>query len=123
MTTVKLGPGPIWIALEDGRQVGFPAEKFRRLRDAGDEPLKKVRIEARGRALRWETRISPLRESSPDDGSRDAFVGRRRSRPGSIVKYTQHQLPRRKSFTIRLTFGINRHELDHLIPANPTFCL
>lgn len=44
----------IWIELEDGRQVGFPAEKFRRLRDAKDTQLANVRIEVRGRALRWE---------------------------------------------------------------------
>lgn len=42
------------IALEDGREVGFPAEKYARLRDASDELLSKVRIEARGTALRWE---------------------------------------------------------------------
>lgn len=44
----------LWIELDDGRQVGFPADKYRRLHDASDELLSKVRIEARGRALRWE---------------------------------------------------------------------
>jgi hypothetical protein len=44
----------VWIELEDGREVGFPANKFVRLRDAGDELLAKVCIEARGRALRWK---------------------------------------------------------------------
>ena len=44
----------VWIELEDGREVGFPAANYRRLRDAGDDALSKVRIEARGRALRWE---------------------------------------------------------------------
>lgn len=44
----------IRIALEDGREIAFPAEKFRRLRDATDEQLAQVQIEARGRALRWE---------------------------------------------------------------------
>lgn len=44
----------VWIELEDGREVGFPAAKYRRLRDASDELLAKVRIQARGRALRWE---------------------------------------------------------------------
>jgi hypothetical protein len=42
------------IELEDGREIAFPAEKYRRLRDASDEQLREVRIEARGRALRWE---------------------------------------------------------------------
>jgi hypothetical protein len=44
----------VWVELEDGRQVGFPAGKYRRLRDGSDELLAKVRIEARGKALRWE---------------------------------------------------------------------
>ena len=44
----------IWIALEDGRTVGFPADKFRLLRDASQESLAKVKIEARGKALRWD---------------------------------------------------------------------
>ncbi len=46
--------GKVWIELEDGREIGFPPEKYRRLRSASDELLSKVRIEARGRALRWE---------------------------------------------------------------------
>ena len=44
----------VWIELEDGREVGFPADKYRRLREASDELLAKVRLEARGKALRWE---------------------------------------------------------------------
>jgi hypothetical protein len=44
----------IWFALEDGREIGFPAEKFPRLHNAPDDLLAQVRIEARGRALRWE---------------------------------------------------------------------
>ncbi len=44
----------VWIALEDGRTVGFPADKFRLLRDATEESLANVKIEARGKALRWE---------------------------------------------------------------------
>jgi len=43
----------VWIALEDGRTVGFPADKFRLLRDATEESLANVKIEARGKALRW----------------------------------------------------------------------
>ncbi len=44
----------IWIELEDGREISFPAEKFSRLRNAHDAELACVRIEARGKALRWE---------------------------------------------------------------------
>lgn len=45
--------GKVWIELDDGREIGFPASKYRRLRDADEEQLSRVRIEARGRALRW----------------------------------------------------------------------
>ncbi len=44
----------IFIELHDGRIFGFPAARFRRLRDASDEDLKKVSIELGGAALRWE---------------------------------------------------------------------
>lgn len=53
-TRAWAGDRRVWFELEDGRVVGFPADKFRRLRDADDASLSKVRIEARGRALRWE---------------------------------------------------------------------
>ena len=46
--------GKIWVELDDGREVGFPASKYRRLQDADEGLLAKVRIEARGRARRWE---------------------------------------------------------------------
>ena len=44
----------IWVELEDGREVGFPAENYRRLRDATNEALAQVEIAAGGCALRWE---------------------------------------------------------------------
>jgi hypothetical protein len=44
----------VWIELEDGREIGFPAEKFRLLRNAPDDLLQLVRVEAKGKALRWE---------------------------------------------------------------------
>jgi hypothetical protein len=40
--------------LDDGREIGFPAHHFPRLKHAPDELLARVRIEARGTALRWE---------------------------------------------------------------------
>lgn len=46
--------GMVWIELADGRQVGVPTSKFPRLRNASDGDLAKVRVEARGKALRWE---------------------------------------------------------------------
>lgn len=44
----------MWIELDDGREIGFPVDKYRRLRDADNEQLEKVKIEAHGKALRWE---------------------------------------------------------------------
>ncbi|HWL95677.1 MAG TPA: DUF2442 domain-containing protein [Phycisphaerae bacterium] len=44
----------IWLELDDGRQVGFPAKKFPRLNGATDAQLADVQVQARGQALRWE---------------------------------------------------------------------
>jgi hypothetical protein len=44
----------VFLELHDGRIFGFPAARFRRLRDASDEDLKKVSVELSGAALRWE---------------------------------------------------------------------
>ena len=45
----------VFLELTDGRIVGFPANRFRRLRDATAEQLKEVTLELNGYALRWET--------------------------------------------------------------------
>jgi len=45
----------IFIKLHDGRIIGFPANRFRRLRDASSEELEEVSIEVNGHALRWES--------------------------------------------------------------------
>ena len=44
----------IFVRLTDGRVVGFPAERFRLLKEASDEALKKVELRLNGFALRWE---------------------------------------------------------------------
>jgi hypothetical protein len=44
----------VFLELTDGRIVGFPANRFRLLKDAPDELLAKVTIELDGYALRWE---------------------------------------------------------------------
>jgi hypothetical protein len=44
----------VFVELSDGRIVGFPASRFRRLKDAPDELLQKVTVELDGYALRWE---------------------------------------------------------------------
>jgi hypothetical protein len=44
----------VFLELTDGRVVGFPAARFKRLKDASDELLRKVKVELDGYALRWE---------------------------------------------------------------------
>ena len=44
----------VFLELTDGRQVGFPADRFRLLRDASDAQLALVRLRMDGAALRWE---------------------------------------------------------------------
>jgi len=44
----------VFLELTDGRIVGFPANRFRRLKEATDELLQKVSTELDGYALRWE---------------------------------------------------------------------
>lgn len=44
----------IFIELTDGRIIGFPADRFRILKNATDEQLKKVVLRLNGYALRWE---------------------------------------------------------------------
>lgn len=44
----------VFLELTDGRVVGFPANRFRRLKEASDEQLREVRLELEGYALRWE---------------------------------------------------------------------
>ncbi|MGB7650818.1 MAG: DUF2442 domain-containing protein [Gallionella sp.] len=44
----------VFIELTDGRQIGFPAARFRLLRDASDAQLQKVSLRVNGTALRWE---------------------------------------------------------------------
>jgi hypothetical protein len=44
----------IYVELTDGRIVGFPADRFRILKAATDNQLKKVAVRLDGYALRWE---------------------------------------------------------------------
>lgn len=44
----------IFLELTDGRVVGFPAARFKRLSSASDEQLRQVKLELNGYALRWE---------------------------------------------------------------------
>jgi len=44
----------VFIELTDGRQVGFPAARFRLLANASDADLAKVELCLNGAALRWD---------------------------------------------------------------------
>jgi Protein of unknown function (DUF2442) len=44
----------IYVELHDGRILGFPADRFRRLSQASDDQLTRVQVELNGYALRWE---------------------------------------------------------------------
>ena len=44
----------VFIELTDGRQIGFPAARFKLLSSASDEQLQQVSLRLNGTALRWE---------------------------------------------------------------------
>jgi hypothetical protein len=44
----------VYIQLTDQRIFGFPANRFKRLKEASDELLAQVEIQVNGYALRWE---------------------------------------------------------------------
>ena len=44
----------IYIELTDGRIVGFPADRFRRLKPATTAQLNRVELRLNGYAMRWE---------------------------------------------------------------------
>ena len=45
----------IFLEMTDGRIIGFPADRFRILKNATDEQLKEVTLRLDGYALRWES--------------------------------------------------------------------
>ncbi|HHT9113822.1 MAG TPA: DUF2442 domain-containing protein [Candidatus Wunengus sp. YC65] len=53
-TRVWVDGRTIFIELTDGRIIGFPADRFRILKNATDEQLKEVKLRLNGYALRWE---------------------------------------------------------------------
>lgn len=44
----------IFVELTDGRIIGFPADRFKILKKASNQELKKVKLRLNGYALRWE---------------------------------------------------------------------
>ena len=65
----------IFVDLTDGRVVGFPADRFTRLKAATDEQLKQVEVRLDGLALR--------RESLDEDITVPGIVEGRFELPGS----------------------------------------
>ena len=45
----------IFMELTDGRQIGFPAVRFKRLAKASDADLAQVTLRLNGSALRWDS--------------------------------------------------------------------
>jgi len=45
----------IFVELTDGRVIGFPAGRFKILKNATDDQLKEVTVRLNGYALRWES--------------------------------------------------------------------
>ena len=44
----------IYLELTDGRIIGFPADRFKILKEASTEELKKISLRLNGFALRWK---------------------------------------------------------------------
>jgi hypothetical protein len=44
----------IYFELSDGRIIGFPADRFRLLKQATNQQLANVKVDVNGYALRWE---------------------------------------------------------------------
>lgn len=44
----------VFVELTDGRQIGFPADRFRILSGATNKQLKAVQLRLNGYALRWD---------------------------------------------------------------------
>jgi hypothetical protein len=44
----------VYVELTDGRIIGFPADRFKILKEASEEQLKQVELRLNGYALRWE---------------------------------------------------------------------
>ncbi len=44
----------VFLELTDGRQIGFPADRYKLLSRATDDDLKRVTLRLNGQALRWD---------------------------------------------------------------------
>ena len=53
-TRVWVDRRTVFVELTDGRQLGFPADRFDRLSAATNEQLQKASLRLNGYALRWE---------------------------------------------------------------------
>jgi hypothetical protein len=71
----------VFVELTDGRQLGFPADHFDRLRAATNEQLQQVSLRLNGYALRWEELDEDITVKGIFAGD---FSGRCRSRPDTL---------------------------------------
>ncbi len=53
-TRVWIAGRTVFMELTDGRQIGFPAARFKRLATATDEQLAAVRLRLGGSVMRWD---------------------------------------------------------------------
>jgi len=53
-TRIWVNARTVFIELTDGRQIGFPADRFDRLSAATNEQLQNVTLRLNGYAMRWE---------------------------------------------------------------------
>jgi len=58
----------IFIEMTDGRQIGFPADRYKILSQASDEALASVQLRLNGYALRWEELDEDLTVQGIDEG-------------------------------------------------------
>jgi hypothetical protein len=79
----------VYFELTDQRIVGFPANRFRRLRDASESELADVRLEVGGTALRWDSVDEDISIEGVIAGRRDGHGQKpeHRSADGSGVEF------------------------------------
>ena len=58
----------VYVELTDGRVIGFPADRFKILKQASNEELKEVKLELNGFALRWEKLDEDLTDAGIVEG-------------------------------------------------------
>ena len=81
----------VFVELTDGRVVGFPADRFKILRDAADEELAKVELRLNGFALRWEALDEDITVAGVVAGNFQLPPSDVSSMKESVARYTPRQ--------------------------------